>query len=202
MLVSKKLSRVMLATVICMAVAFLIAFIFVLKFQRPIKDDLKKNDTQEQNQVSSSGLPVRLKIPAIEVDAAVEQVGLTPAGAMDTPKGPADVAWFNLGQRPGGSGTAVIAGHYGTWKNGSGSVFDNLHKLHVGDKIYMEDDKGATVTFAVREIRNYDPQADAAEVFSSNDEQSHLNLITCKGAWNKDAKSYSQRLVVFADKEQ
>src|ERR1035437_6022090 len=36
----------------------------------------------------NSGLPVRLKIPTINVDAIVEYVGVTPLGAMDVPKGP------------------------------------------------------------------------------------------------------------------
>jgi len=71
------------------------------------------------------GLPVRLKIPKINVDSAFEYVGLTPQGAMDVPKGPAEVGWFKLGTRPGEIGSAVVAGHSG-WKNGIPAVFDNL----------------------------------------------------------------------------
>jgi sortase A len=189
MLVSKK---------ILIASFFLI---FIFKFQQPNESDIEQIDTQEQNQTDSFGLPVRLKIPTIEVDATVEQVGLTPKGEMDTPKDPAEVAWLNLGARPGENGSAVITGHYGTWKNGSGSVFDNLHKLKKGDNVYMEDEKGETISFIVRESRSYEPSADASDVFSSDDEGSHLNLITCEGTWNKDLKSYSERLVIFTDKE-
>jgi len=32
---------------------------------------------------------------------------------MDLPKERANVAWFNLGPRPGENDSAVIAGHYG-----------------------------------------------------------------------------------------
>lgn len=149
----------------------------------------------------NSGVPLRLKIPEINVDAAIEQIGLTSNNAMDTPKTPDDVAWFKLGQRPGGRGSAVIAGHYGRWKNGQGSVFDNLYKLKKGSKIYVRDDKGVTFIFVVREIRNYDAKADASDVFGSSDGKAHLNLITCEGVWSQFFKSYSQRLVVFADKE-
>ena len=145
----------------------------------------------------SSDLPVRLKIPGINVDSAVEYVGLTPDRAMDVPQERSNVAWFNLGPRPGESGTAVMAGHYG----GKASVFDNLYKLRKGDKIYVEDGKGATTTFVVRESRRYDPKADASDVFGSNYGKSHLNLITCEGAWNKVSKSYPERLVVFTDRE-
>ncbi|MDO8572340.1 MAG: class F sortase [bacterium] len=146
------------------------------------------------------GLPVRLKIPRINVDATVEYVGLTPDGAMDIPKTASNVAWFNPGSRPGENGSAVLAGHYG-WKNGKASAFDNLYKLRKGDKLYVEDDKGVTTSFVMRESRRYDPEADASGVFISNDGKSHLNLITCEGVWDNVSKSYSKRLVIFADKE-
>jgi len=148
----------------------------------------------------NSDLPVRLKIPGINIDAVLEHVGLTPLGAMDVPKNPADAAWFNLGPRPGVKGSAVISGHYG-WKDGIPAVFDNLHKLREGDKIYVEDEKGAVTVFVVRESRKYDQNADASNVFGSSDGKAHLNLITCGGVWNKAQKSYSDRLVVFTDKE-
>lgn len=150
---------------------------------------------------SGSGLTIRLKIPSINIDAALRPVGLAPDGTMVAPKGPDDVVWYERGARPGENGSAVIAGHYGTWKNGRGSVFDNLNKLKLGDNIYVNDEKGAIMTFVVREIRSYDPNADASEVFGSNDGKAHLNLITCEEAWNKVSKSYPKRLVVFADRE-
>lgn len=146
------------------------------------------------------GLPIRLKIPNINVDTAVEYVGLTPDGAMDVPKNQNNVAWYEPGQRPGEKGSAVIAGHFGL-KNGKLSVFDNLHKLHQGDKLYVVDDKGVIISFVVRESRSFNPQADASGVFGSNDGKVHLNLITCEGVWDKVAKSYPKRLVVFTDKE-
>ena len=147
------------------------------------------------------GLPIRLKIPKVNVNAVIKHVGLTPQGAMDAPKGPADVAWFNLGPRPGDSGSAVISGHYGRWKTGEGSVFDNLNKLIKGDKIYVENEKGEITTFVVRESRSYGLNADASDVFGSSDGKAHLNLITCEGVWDKVGKTYSNRLVVFTDKE-
>ncbi len=145
---------------------------------------------------------MRLRIPTINVNATIEPAGMTQNGEMGVPKGPNNVTWFKLGPRPGESGSAVIAGHYGRWKTGEGSVFDTLHTLRKGDKIYVEDEKGITTTFIVREKRNYDPNANASEIFTSKDGKSHLNLITCEGVWNKSSKSYTKRLVVFTDKEE
>lgn len=145
-------------------------------------------------------LPVRLKIPSINVDAAIESLGLAPDGTMDVPNGPNDVAWFDLGPRPGEIGNAVMSGHFG-WKDGISAVFDDLSTLKKGDILFVEDSKGTTIAFVVRESRLYDPEADASDVFNSNDGKSHLNLVTCEGVWDESSKSYSKRLVVFADKK-
>lgn len=185
-------------------VAFSLALLFYFFPENPIQDESTSPAENtvvlpEKEQVNI-GLPVRLKIQRINVDSAIEHVGLTSDGAMDVPKGLDNVAWFELGPRPGESGSAVIAGHYG-WKNGKGSVFDDLYKLRKGDKLYVEDDKGETVSFVVRETRRYNLEENVPEVFASNDGKSHLNLITCEGVWDEISKTYSQRLVVFTDKE-
>lgn len=153
----------------------------------------------DKNQ-ASVGRPSRLKIPIIGVNAPVEPVDLTSEGAMGAPKNRNNVAWLQSGARPGEIGTAVLAGHYG-WKNLEASAFDNLYKLRKGDKLYIEDEKRTVTTFIVNDIRDYDQNANAYDVFNSGDEKSHLNLITCEGIWDKVSESYSKRLVVFADKE-
>lgn len=147
----------------------------------------------------SSGLPKRIKIPSITVNAVFDYVGLTSQGDLDVPKGPTNAGWYNQGPRPGEVGSSVIDGHFG-YKNNLPAVFDNLHKLQGGDNLYVEDEKGAMAKFVVRESRTYGPNEDATAVFRSSDGKAHLNLITCQGVWNKSQKSYSTRLVVFADK--
>lgn len=160
----------------------------------------EKDKLESEPFVFLLGSPVRLRIPKINVDAALEYVGLTSDGAMDAPKDLGNVAWFDLGPRPGDNGSAVMAGHYGL-KDGQPSVFDNLYKLRKGDKLYVEDDKGDVISFVVRENRRYTPDADASSIFISSDGMPHLNLVTCEGDWSESLKTYPQRLVVFADIE-
>lgn len=145
---------------------------------------------------ASLGLPVRLKISAIHVDADIQYVGTTSKGAMEAPSNAVDVGWFGLGVRPGEKGNAVIDGHFNGEDGGEG-VFFNLYKLKKGDKVYIENNRGASIAFIVRESRIFDPDY-VGGIFSSSS-SAHLNLITCDGVWDGARKSYSKRLVVFAD---
>ena len=174
----------------------MLSLLFLLLFYF-IQGNNKKSVPQSQTvSKTSPGLPMRLTIPAINVNAIIQYVGVTSKGEMEVPSNATDVGWFKLGSRPGEIGSAVIAGHF-DGKNGEAAVFFNLYKLKVGDKLYVEDDKGISITFVVRESRTYN-LGYAEEVFSSND-KAHLNLVTCDGVWDGAKKSYSKRLVVFAD---
>ena len=147
------------------------------------------------------GIPAILTIPSINLSVQIEQIGLTLDGALDTPAGKNNAGWYRLGRRPGEIGSAVVDGHFGQWADGSGSVFDNLEKLQVGDEVYIKDEVGNTTIFIVRNTLSYEPSILVPEVFNSSDGRAHLNLITCQGVWNKSEKTFSKRLVVFTDKQ-
>lgn len=147
----------------------------------------------------SVGLPVRLKIPTIKVDADIRYVGRAKDGSMGVPKLPRETAWYALGVKPGDVGNAVIAGHVDWWYGAIG-VFKNLHTLKPGDIITVQDEKGVSTSFVVRETKEYTGNDDTTEVFVTYDGKSHLNLVTCSGLWNKITKKYTKRLVVFTDK--
>jgi len=146
----------------------------------------------------AKGLPVRLKIPSLGVDTAIEDAYISNDGRMDVPAGSVNVAWFALGPHPGKIGSAVIGGHFGI-DNGVPKVFYNLSKIKIGDKVYIENDKGDTLAFIVRFLKSFDRNADATKVFTSNDGLAHLNIITCEGLWNQVNDSYPDRFVVFTD---
>lgn len=149
----------------------------------------------------SAGIPARLKIPKIGVDALVEPMGLTADGDMEAPSGAKTVGWYKFGITPGNKGSAVMDGHFGTWENGDKSVFDDLSKLVAGDSLIVEDDKGVVTKFIVRKLQTLGKDDDATAVFTSNDGKAHLNLITCQGDWIDSESTRSDRLVVFADRQ-
>lgn len=141
-------------------------------------------------------IPTKLIIPKIAVDADILPMGLTPGGDMESPLTNEDTGWYKYGTRPGNEGSAVIDGHLGL----SGeAVFGKLHQLAVGDVISVVDDHGATVSFAVREIKAYDKDSNATDVFDKQT-GAHLNLITCDGDWEAQQATYSERLVIFSDR--
>jgi sortase A len=146
------------------------------------------------------GLPVRLVVPKLGVNAPIEYMGTTADGAMDVPVKVTEAGWYKYGPHPGDTGSAVIAGHLDGPK-GEPGVFIHLNKLVVGDTFTVTDDTGKTTSFVVRQIRNYNQNDLPTEVFQKADGV-HVNLITCSGAWNKTQQRFQERLVVFGDKTQ
>ena len=154
---------------------------------------------------NENGSPVRLTIPKLNINAGFQYNGLKPDGTIEVPSNIYDVGWFTGSARPGEKGVAIVTGHVAQIRRSvvtKPGVFSNLSALSVGDRLSVVNDKGESFTFVVREIRTYDPSADATDVFTSNDGGAHLNLITCEGSWDQAQLSYTQRLVVFTDAAQ
>lgn len=168
----------------------------------PVKNTPKLPTTApEKNPAEAvSSAPYTLSIQRIGVKAPVLPVGLTEDNDMDINDDMHTTAWYKYGPKPGEIGSAVIAGHYG-WRDGQGSIFNNLHSLKRGDELSVRDESDKVITFVVKELRRYAMDADASDVFTSTDNTAHLNLITCDGAWNASRQTYSDRLVVFTDRK-
>jgi len=161
--------------------------------QPKIKEQVLGTDTKRVVRYS----PIRLQIPSINIDAAIEHVGNTPDGEMAVPSDTEKAGWYEPGVSPGDKGGAVISGHF-NGKDGKPGLFKDLVNLKQGDMILVTNELGITSTFKVRESRTYNPGY-AEEVFSPKDNGTHLNLKTCDGIWDSVKGSFTKRLVVFAD---
>ena len=97
------------------------------------------------------GIPSRIRIESIGVDAEVVPVGLNAQGGQDAPK-PKDLAyWYKLGPKPGAAiGNTVITGH--SYQDGS-AVFNNLGALKSGDVITLVL-KDGTLPYRVAEMES------------------------------------------------
>lgn len=191
--------RVFLLKIILLQVFFVLLFGFNLAPGNILANFRSKDNNGVAGvkaEDSKVGLPLRLIIPTIHVDAKIVGVSVNVQGEMETPKTADEVGWFAVGPRPGELGSAVIAGHFDD-KSGNAGVFSDLGLLNSGDVIKVEDEFGQSRIFVVKGNKIYDPGY-AEDVFAQSDLK-HLNLITCDGLWEGDKKSYSKRLVVFAD---
>lgn len=163
---------------------------------------LKSTPTAQLSVVSTPAStvaqPTQLIIPAIGVNADIENVGIAGNGDLATPtKNPWDgVGWYTNGPRPGETGSAVIDGHLDR-PGGTPAVFWNLRALQAGDEVIVRDTQGKTTRFRVTRVAAYSPQqAPVQEIFGATDGK-HLNLITCAGTWVPSQHQTTLRLVVY-----
>jgi len=140
----------------------------------------------------------RLQIPNLNLDTAIEEVGLTTDGNMAVPNNYTNVGWFKQGPKIGQPGTAILAGHLNRGKD-KPAVFWNLHKLKTGDYIYVADDTKPKQRFRVTATQSYDVAGAPLDKIFTGNEGTKLNLITCSGKWDKNQKDYTKRLVVFTE---
>lgn len=155
---------------------------------------LNNRQTAQPSLVAS---PQTLDIPSIKVHARIESVGLDRQGLMDVPKDPANVAWYNLGPKPGERGNSVIDGHIDT-ATGALAVFAKLKDLQPGNKIVVTDIHHRLHIFVVKLIESVPTIPFPLQKVFGSTQQSNLNLITCAGSWDSFQHTYNKRLVVFA----
>lgn len=140
--------------------------------------------------------PATLIIPKLEIQAAIEHVGLTETENMDVPKNAANVAWYMYGKKPGEEGNSVIAGHYDT-PSGRPAIFYNLRSLEVGDEIEIISENAVKSKFEVTDKASIPfDKFPSEEVFRTKSGK-NLNLITCGGVWDIKRRTYSERIVVY-----
>jgi LPXTG-site transpeptidase (sortase) family protein len=145
------------------------------------------------------GIPSRIRIPSIGVDARIVKVGLLATGAMQTPPSrekPSDpllAGWYKSSRRPGADGPSVIVGHV-DGKRGA-DVFANLHKLKAGQKVTVLDAKKQPVTFKVKRLERT-PKDDVDWNRILRTKGSSLWLFTCGGTFNASTGHYRDNIII------
>jgi len=141
--------------------------------------------------------PVRLKIPSIEVDSGLIDLGLQPDGSMEVPADGSTAGWYAESPTPGELGPAVLAAHV-DWKGEKG-VFYDLRRTKPGDIVTVERADGSHPAFVVQRVEQYpEEQFPSSEVYGDVD-TAQLRLTTCGGDLDDSVRSYRDNVVVFAD---
>lgn len=152
--------------------------------------------TEPVAQPAPGASPSRLRIPDLDLDEDLIDLGLADDGSMEVPQDPEQAGWFTGAGRPGGYGPTVLAGHVDS--DTGPAVFFRLTELRPGDEVDVERADGVVVTYEVTEVADYSKgNFPTPQVFGATAQDS-LRLITCTGPWDSLAESYEDNRVVYA----
>jgi hypothetical protein len=143
--------------------------------------------------------PVRLRIPALDLDAAVDAVGIDAAtGDFAVPPGVDRVGWYRFG--PGlaaRTGSIVVAGHVDSAAEGAGAFF-RLNTVEAGDLVTLTGPGGRNRTFTVTARERHRKTAVPLGRYFARDGGVRLTLITCGGPFDTESRHYQDNVVVTA----
>ncbi|MFJ3704093.1 MULTISPECIES: class F sortase [Streptomyces] len=141
--------------------------------------------------------PLRLRIPALKVDAPMTKLALNAAGALEPPpdNNPVLAGWYAGGTVPGAVGTAVTAGHVDT-RLGPG-VFHRLGAVRKGATVEIVRADGRTAVFTVYAVEVYGKKAFPDRKVYGPSPRPELRVITCGGDYDRKT-GYQDNVVVFA----
>lgn len=141
------------------------------------------------------GVPVRLRIPSIDVDAEVLPVSMDAEGRLLPPADVSRIGWWAQGAEPGSPyGTVLCTGHS---VHRGGGVFDRLPDVEVGAAVGVVTENG-TVDYRVTDVREYSKStvAELADRLFSQDVSGRLVLVTCSDYRRGE---YRGNTLVFAE---
>ena len=141
-------------------------------------------------------VPTGLSIPSLGVLAPVVPVGLAEDRSMQIP-GVSEAGWYLPGRAPGSpTGSAVIAAHVDF--NERPGVFFELRGIQPGAEVVVTDAAGGTHRFVVTERTQVaKDRVPMQELFRTGGDPI-LTLVTCGGAFDSGARSYSDNIIVRA----
>ena len=140
--------------------------------------------------------PVRLEIPALNINTYVGTLGLKPNHQIQVPTSTHVVDWYKYGATPGQVGSSVILGHVDSFV-GPGTFF-YLKTLKSGDSILVVLANGTTERFVVSKVVQYAKSTFPDHLVYGSNGTRALNLVTCGGTFDHATGSYESNVVVFS----
>ena len=140
--------------------------------------------------------PRRLTVERIGVDIDLIELGLERDGALQVPEDAAVPGWYRGSAAPGDGGPAVLVGHVDSYE-GPG-IFFRLRELVPGDRVTVTRVDGSVVTFEVYGAETVAKDAFPTDRVYGATDGAELRLLTCGGAFDREARSYTDNVVVYA----
>jgi sortase (surface protein transpeptidase) len=143
-------------------------------------------------------VPVRVTAASVGIAAAVDPVGVDPAGDVAIPERVDTVGWYRFGARPGmAHGSTVLVGHVDSAVQGIGAFF-HLHEIERGARLTVKLSSGAVAAYRVIAREEFPKGSVPLGALFSLTGAPRLTLITCGGSFDAHARSYRDNVVVTA----
>ncbi|MDX2561538.1 class F sortase [Streptomyces sp. TX20-6-3] len=141
--------------------------------------------------------PLRVRVPAVRIDAPITKVGLDADGWIEAPPPEENrlAGWFTGAVTPGERGTAVVVGHVDV--PGGRAVFYDLGALRKGHRVEIARRDGRTAVFTVYGVEVLPKEGFPAERVYGDAGVPELRLITCGGTFTEE-NGYAGNVVVSA----
>jgi sortase (surface protein transpeptidase) len=168
----------------------------VITYSTDRPDENKPDKSYEWK--GGSNDPKKIIIPTLGIDNYLQNVGVDQSKQVATPTNIYLAGWFADSVRPGEKGLSIIDGHLnGHRKDG---IFVSLEKITKGTTYSIEFGDGSTKQFEVVDIKTAELE-DAAGVLFSQDPniRNQLNLVTCGGTFDRQARLYNKRVIVVSE---
>jgi len=141
-------------------------------------------------------LPVRLRIPALKVDAKIEKLGLQKDGTIAVPATTDIAGWYQYGPRPGQAGPAVILGHVDS--TAGPGIFIDLYRARPGTVVRVDRADGSWATFKITQVAKVPKVQFPTDLVYAPTLDPTLRLVTCGGSFDRSRRSYRDNVIAFA----
>jgi LPXTG-site transpeptidase (sortase) family protein len=176
--------------------ALAVALAMVLVGCSAAKESPATTDDTAPPTTAAVSRPAKVRIPALEVEANVIDLGLDDKGHMQVPPDAKDAGWYVHSPVPGRPGPSVIAAHV-NWKGVDGP-FAHLDQLKPGDTVVIEAENGAEATFEVTHLDTIPKDQFNDQLVYGDTPDPQLRLVTCGGDFDQSAHSYRSNVIASA----
>ena len=202
--------------VLCLSALLLLAWPFILdehpaspELELPIMETIEPppepapqpepEPEPEPEKVPLTAWPVRVYIPALAVDAEIQDTGYDDSRTMQVVAAADIISWLREGAIPGNEGNAILAGH-NKWSGKKCPLFA-LDTLQIGDEMEIEYEDGSTLKFMLESVFVYALATAPASLIMDVGGEARVTVITCKEPFNPKIGTSDNRIVAIFKEE-
>ena len=149
--------------------------------------------------VAATPPPVRLAVPDVGIDMAVDPVGVRDDGEMEIPEDADRAGWYRFGPAPADpAGATVVAAHVDSVQTGIGQ-FAKLLDVGAGAAVTVTTADGIPHQYRVVSVEKIPKDGAPVDQWFDRSGAPRLVLVTCGGTFRRDIGHYTDSVVVTAE---